>query len=131
MLVGLFGQLAHQVAAFGRGEPRVNRFANDAKSEQGEVFAWISAHAHLVQGDGVIQPAQKASSPRPGRRAVIPTLLPCATSATQRDMDVVRDERGSFRLTFRGTSDARSSVDRDTRVRIQMPVALAASPGGY
>src|SRR5438105_3312753 len=60
MFVGLIGQLAHQVAAFGRGEPRVNRFANNAKAEQGEVFAWISAHEHLVQGDGVIQPAPNA-----------------------------------------------------------------------
>src|ERR1700687_1257646 len=57
MFVGLIGQLAHQVAAFGRGEPRVDRFADDAETEQGEVFAWISAHEHLIQGDGVIQPA--------------------------------------------------------------------------
>src|SRR6202521_1533254 len=60
MFVGLMGQRADQVAAFGRGEPRVNRFADDAKAEQGEVFAWISAHEHLVQGDGVIQPAPNA-----------------------------------------------------------------------
>src|SRR5713101_6782890 len=60
MFVGLIGQLAHQVAAFGRCEPRVDRFADDAKAEQGEVFAWISAHEHLVQGDGVIQPAPNA-----------------------------------------------------------------------
>src|SRR6266851_9430925 len=60
MFVGLIGQLAHQVAAFGRCEPRVDRFADDAKAEQGEIFAWISAHEHLVQGDGVIQPAPNA-----------------------------------------------------------------------
>jgi len=29
-------------------------------------------------------------------------------------------------LTFRGTSDARSSVDRDTRLRIVLPAAQAA-----
>src|ERR1700674_3676399 len=61
MFVGLMGQRADQVAAFGRGEPRVNRFADDAKAEQGEVFAWICAHEHLVQGDGAIQPAPNAS----------------------------------------------------------------------
>ncbi|HEY8951427.1 MAG TPA: hypothetical protein VIP78_02570 [Candidatus Dormibacteraeota bacterium] len=61
VFVGLIGQLADQVAAFGRGEPRVCGFADDAKSQQGEVFAWISAHEHLVQGDGVIQPAPNAS----------------------------------------------------------------------
>src|ERR1700674_4172469 len=32
MFVGLIGQLADQVAAFGRGEPRVDRFANYADS---------------------------------------------------------------------------------------------------
>jgi hypothetical protein len=36
MFVGLIGQLADQVAAFGRGEPRVRGFANDAEAEQGE-----------------------------------------------------------------------------------------------
>ncbi len=35
MFVGLIGQLADQVAAFGRGEPRVNRFADDAQSGAG------------------------------------------------------------------------------------------------
>src|SRR5229473_4919263 len=60
MFVGLIGQFADQVAAFGRGKPRINRFANAPKSEQGDVFAWISAHEHLVQGDGVIQPAPNA-----------------------------------------------------------------------
>jgi len=50
MFVGLVGQLADQVAALGRGESRVYRFANNAKPEQREVFAWISAHAHLVSG---------------------------------------------------------------------------------
>jgi hypothetical protein len=39
--------------------------------------------------------------------------------ASARDPDVYRDAaRGSIHLTFRGTSDARSSVDRDTRIRI-------------
>ena len=45
--------------------------------------------------------------------------------ATQREPFVLRDSRGSFRLEFRGTSDARSSIDRDTRLRIAMPVAQA------
>jgi len=44
--------------------------------------------------------------------------------ATQRQ-HVARDSRGSFRLEFRCTSDARSSTDRDTRLRIAMPVAQA------
>ena len=60
MFVGMTGQLAHQVAAFGRGEPRVDRLANRSEPEQGEVFAGISAHEHLVQGDGAIQPAPNA-----------------------------------------------------------------------
>src|SRR5207245_8787213 len=30
--------------SFSRGEPRVDRFADDAKAEQGDVFVWISAH---------------------------------------------------------------------------------------
>jgi len=45
--------------------------------------------------------------------------------ATQREPVVVRDSRGSLHLEFRGTSDARSSTDRDTRLRIAMPVAQA------
>src|SRR4051812_10264241 len=50
MFIGLVGQLTDQVTAFGRGEPRVDRFADDAETEQGEVFAWISAHEHLRSG---------------------------------------------------------------------------------
>jgi hypothetical protein len=46
--------------------------------------------------------------------------------ATQRQPVVARDSRGSFRLEFRGTSDARSCTDRDTRLRIAMPVTHAA-----
>ena len=46
--------------------------------------------------------------------------------ATQRQPVVARDSRGSFRLEFRGTSDARSSVDRDARLSIAMPVVQAA-----
>ena len=75
MFVGRTGQLADQVAPFSRGEPRVSGFADDANAEQGDVFAWISAHEHLVQGDGAIQPAPNATvagglcrSPTPGRR---------------------------------------------------------------
>jgi hypothetical protein len=45
--------------------------------------------------------------------------------ATQREPHVSRDQRGNVHLTFRGTSDARSSVDRDTRVRIAMPATQA------
>src|SRR6266436_3746888 len=74
MVVALIGQLADQVAAFGRGKPRVNRFANDAKPEQGDVFAWISAHEHLVQGDGVIQPAPNA--PVAGGLLLVPNACP-------------------------------------------------------
>jgi hypothetical protein len=44
MFVGLIGQFADQVAALSRREPRVDRFADDAKPEQGEVFAWISTY---------------------------------------------------------------------------------------
>src|SRR5439155_16549666 len=47
MFVGLASKLAYQVTTFGRCEPRVHGFASDPKPEQGEVFAWISAHAHL------------------------------------------------------------------------------------
>ena len=34
---------------------------------------------------------------------------------------------GSIRITFRGTSDARSSVDRDTRIRIAISSTQAAT----
>jgi hypothetical protein len=41
--------------------------------------------------------------------------------ASAREPDVYRDAAsGSIHLTFRGTSDARSSVDRDTRIRIAL-----------
>ena len=41
--------------------------------------------------------------------------------ASAREPDVYRDvATGSIHLTFRGTSDARSSVDRDTRIRIAL-----------
>src|SRR5437764_7476631 len=74
MFVGLVRQLAHQVAAFGRCEPRVDRFTDDPKTEQGDVFAWISAHEHLVQGDGVIQPAP---NPRvAGALLLVPSAWP-------------------------------------------------------
>ncbi len=47
--------------------------------------------------------------------------------ASGREPEVYRDESmGSIRLTFRGTSDARSSVDRDTRIRIAITSAQAA-----
>jgi hypothetical protein len=47
--------------------------------------------------------------------------------ASGREPDVRRDQGGRvINLTFRGTSDARSSVDRDTRIRIALPVAQAA-----
>jgi hypothetical protein len=47
--------------------------------------------------------------------------------AIHREPEVRRAEgSGSIRLTFRGTSDARSSLDRDTRVRIVLPTYLAA-----
>ena len=45
--------------------------------------------------------------------------------ATQREPVVAREPRGSIRLEFRGVSDARSSVDRDTRLRIILPRAQA------
>ena len=42
--------------------------------------------------------------------------------------EVYRDENmGSIRITFRGTSDARSSVDRDTRIRIAISSTQAAT----
>ena len=41
--------------------------------------------------------------------------------ASGREPDVRRDESArSVTLTFRGISDARSSVDRDTRIRIAL-----------
>ena len=46
--------------------------------------------------------------------------------ATQRPPELMRDERGRIHLTLRGTSDARSSVDRDTRLRIQLTADVAA-----
>jgi len=48
--------------------------------------------------------------------------------ASARVPEVYRDENmGSIRITFRGTSDARSSVDRDTRVRIAISSTQAAT----
>jgi hypothetical protein len=70
MLVRLVGQLAHQVATFGRCEPRVRGFANDAKAEQGEVFAWISAHAHLRVPLGNEHHPIRSTPPRKGRASV-------------------------------------------------------------
>ena len=46
--------------------------------------------------------------------------------ASGREPDVRRDESGgAISLTFRGTSDARSSIDRDTRIRIALAPAQA------
>jgi len=46
--------------------------------------------------------------------------------ASGREPDVRRDEGGrTVNLTFRGISDARSSVDRDTRIRIALAPAQA------
>ena len=45
--------------------------------------------------------------------------------ATVREPVVTRDSRGTVRLEFRGTSDARSSLDRDTRLKIVMPAVRA------
>ena len=50
VFIGVTGQFAYQVAALGRGEPRVHRFADDAEAEQGDVFAWICAHAQQPPG---------------------------------------------------------------------------------
>ena len=48
--------------------------------------------------------------------------------ASARVPEVNRDENmGSIRITFRGTSDARSSVDRDTRIRIAISSTQAAT----
>jgi len=47
--------------------------------------------------------------------------------ASGRETDVRRTEGVSaISLTFRGTSDARSSVDRDTRIRIALSANQAA-----
>jgi hypothetical protein len=47
--------------------------------------------------------------------------------ASAREPDVRRtDGARSMNLTFRGTSDSRSSVDRDTRIRIALSAAQAA-----
>lgn len=46
--------------------------------------------------------------------------------ASGREPEVRRDEGArSLNLTFRGISDARSSVDRDTRIRIALAPAQA------
>jgi hypothetical protein len=46
--------------------------------------------------------------------------------ASGREPDVRRDESvRTVHLTFRGISDARSSVDRDTRIRIALAPAQA------
>jgi len=48
--------------------------------------------------------------------------------ASARVPEVYRDENmGSIRITFRGTSDARSSVDRDTRIRIAISSTQATT----
>jgi hypothetical protein len=78
MFIGLIGQLAHQVATFGRCEPRVRGFANDAKPEQGEVFAWISAHAHLRVPSGIEHHPIRSTPPRKGRTSVGPQRLAAA-----------------------------------------------------
>jgi hypothetical protein len=70
MFIGLIGQLAHQVATFGRCEPRVGGFANDAKAEQGEVFAWICAHAHLRVPSGNEHHPIRSTPLRKGRASV-------------------------------------------------------------
>jgi hypothetical protein len=47
--------------------------------------------------------------------------------ASGREPEIRRGEgTGVINVTFRGTSDARSSVDRDTRVRIALHAAQAA-----
>jgi hypothetical protein len=46
--------------------------------------------------------------------------------ASGREPDVRRDDSRAISLTFRGTSDARSSVDRDTRIRIALAPSHAA-----
>jgi hypothetical protein len=47
--------------------------------------------------------------------------------ASGREPDVRRDESArSVTLTFRGISDARSSVGRDTRIRIALAATQAA-----
>jgi hypothetical protein len=50
MHVRLVGQLAHQVATFRGCQAGVGGFTNDPKWEKGDVFAWISAHAHPPGG---------------------------------------------------------------------------------
>jgi len=47
--------------------------------------------------------------------------------ASGREPEVRRDDGTRIiSMTFRGTSDARSSVDRDTRIRIALPPVQAA-----
>jgi len=97
MFVRLVGQLAHQVATFGRGEPRVRGFANDAKPEQGEVFAWISAHAHLRVPLGNEHHPIRSTPPRKGRASVGPQRLAAAdhTSASPHGWHVFTEARSS------------------------------------
>ena len=57
MVVGLSGQLAHQLAAFSGREPRIGGGGHDAVAEQGDGFAWVGTHTDLLQRDGAIQPA--------------------------------------------------------------------------
>ena len=53
--------------------------------------------------------------------------MPDIGMASGREPDARRDENArAVTLTFRGISDARSSVDRDTRMRIALPPTQAA-----
>ena len=88
------------------------------------------SHATKLAGAGATWDTDaKEQAPDPPRRRRTVTLVGVRDTGitTQRDVDVVRDARGNVQLTLRGTSDARSSTDRDTRVRIQMPASLAAT----
>jgi hypothetical protein len=60
-------------------------------------------------------------------RATVPsTRMRDIGIASGREPEVRRDEGArSVNLTFRGISDARSSVDRDTRIRIALAPAQA------
>ena len=63
--------------------------------------------------------------PRPRRRYGV--SMRDIGLASGRELEVHRDEgTGLIRISLRGTSDARSSADRDTRVRISMSSGHAA-----
>ena len=75
----------------------------------------LSVHCH----SGATEPARDVDQ--------YPHVVRDVGIASNREPEVRRAEGNRIvNMTFRGTSDARSSVDRDTRLRIAVPAAQAA-----